>query len=217
MVSTSANFPNVIGELSGGGPSPRSSKVPSLITAVSSSSALSASALDRISRLVHFDRLTRLPRKLPTMHACSDRERVPCACRSCANPSFVPPSSGSLSDATEHSAAMPGMMLFLGASRVSLQPGACLRRARGAAPCARTPCRWCPGSSRRTPRPPQRSTKVSSRNPPDALPRHTTAENRLKSWRARARWRGASAPGTVARDAGPWANGLKADHDGRLQ
>src|SRR5689334_18173124 len=58
------------------------------------------------------------------MHACSDRAHVPCACRSCADPSFVPPSSGSLSDATEHRAAMPGLILIpLGASRVSFQPG----------------------------------------------------------------------------------------------
>src|SRR5260221_11192432 len=56
------------------------------------------------------------------MYVCSDRAHVPCVCRSCADPSFVPPSSGSLSDATEHRAAMPGLILVLGASRVPFQP-----------------------------------------------------------------------------------------------
>ena len=54
--------------------SPRGSNVPARIAMRSSSSAAPASAFDWISRLAHFDRLTRTPRKLPH-HGCSQRSR----------------------------------------------------------------------------------------------------------------------------------------------
>ena len=172
---TSADLPNVIGEVSGGGSRPRSSNAPSLIAAVSSSSALSASVLDVISRLRPFRQAHPFAAKAAP-HACLQRSQArPLCLQILCRPirsSFLRLAVRRHRASSCHARTDPvlGRLARVVPARhrsilALVESNACRPRARAGAPCASRPCRWCPGLSRRSPRPLQRSIKASSRKP----------------------------------------------------